>query len=226
MLGELNDAVLEHFKDLLVEKIDTGIPEERIFLSPVDDNQTHYKQLEVLLEGQISFPFAVIVRNDIRPDILYRKMHNRQNSAENVIVKKYTVDDTATNPNSRYGRADTVTAAPMQVDYFLRVYASNPDHLDAVLEGWMLLEKKGFEYLEYEHPEIPDEPLGISLAFESPTQVKSNIDQRRSEGIEFYQDIPFELTTVIISGIVDKPLILNVTPEVQLVNKADAFPET
>lgn len=196
MLGDLHDAVRQHFSDLF-DSWSMGIPDFRIIHSPVDDMDAHYMLLERNLNdiGEIlKYPFAVISRGEYPIQPALRMLTAKSDGFQTVVLKNKGIDT---------NHAGVIRAAPINVMYYLNVYADDPDYIDAFISNMLLALDRSFLGFEYSPPELEGESLECSMSFEGMDETRTSIIDKRNEGLKYSIKIPF-LVEAIITTAIDK----------------------
>lgn len=168
---------------------------ERIFLSPSEEEDIILKIQENRL-GQVDYPFAVVVRNDIK-DTASGRRH---------FVESANIKDVILSRNTSAGEAEVVRGAPVNLDFEFKVFDETIDLLDDFYEAWVLHTDRTFEQKNFTSSVGADLP--VSLTLKAPEDTITNLDERRETGLRLVRTYPFEIQSVIVSPVETKQIIL------------------
>lgn len=224
MLGQLQDAILDHFEYMLNDMGITEIPNGRFVLCPTLDETDHFKMLERQVarandDAQVKLPFAVAARGQYGTEHTQRLFYVKNTHARDI-----TVGD------RNAGEISVIRAAPIKMLYTYIIYASTPDFLDLVLEKWLLAANRGYTAFEYTPTELGGtEALKANVVFGDIDTAMNGIDDNRDRGTYFSLQVPIEIETVLTTAIGETRQVIldsdtHIDLDVEVIRRQDDFP--
>lgn len=190
MIGELSDALVEHIRTVLEQSMST-LKTRSVFLSISNDEDSHLKQAEDEFRatnprGGTFLPFAVVIRQQLEPLSMETSPRSPQGFAQQVVHSIGTD-----------GKPLIVKARPVTIRHQLRIYVSNMDEMDELVNLWLLMDTAE-EIFKFK-PSFLNEQIDVNLVFEPAETFYPELAQRSESGLYLYQDFPFVVSTVLVS---------------------------
>ena len=213
MLFDIDTAVVSSFRTYLQQYDAIKFSDDRVFLSLVEDELSHFREAEKNSTSKIlNLPIGVLYRGLLSTPV--RAIGSSAGRRDGLVLSS----------NSTSGDSRSVAFRDVEIEYALYIYDNNFRSLSDLVEKWFFLAGNSYSFFNATIADADNSSIPINITIEPPERTTKTKEEIESSGLVYTQKFPMILSTVLLELPADSKIILTANHAFTLLNTGDSFP--